>query len=831
MEDLVEAIGLSKDALASTPEDRADRANSFCRLSRRLHARYLLTGDLGDLENAIATARNALDKTQEGDPLHVEHLDLLGAWLSSRYSHIQILVDLEEAIQMAWLALKKSHENDPSYGSRLSTLGDQLAKRYLRNREPVDLITAICLAREALKLAPHYHPNNPERLDALADYLLSQYQITRKPADLYEAIEMGWNAVKATPEDHPDIARRWNHVGVLYRHMYFSTGVIADLKEALECTEGGLQRTPEDHPSRAARLMNLSTLLMDRHKVLSKLEDLQKAKQSLNLALAHDSSPIAQRLAAGRLLLSILDVHNEGTEAYLIAKKTIELVPLLFLPSLSNHDREHLLPEIEGLASDAAAIALIDGQDCFNVVTILELGRGLLHGSLYDLRSDLDELRLEHSDLAESMANLRLQLENSQRQRRMVAEDVVPWDGSDNRHEASRQMAHLTEQIRKQPGFDRFMLPPSQQEILDVASKGPVVIINVSSYRCDAFAIKPSGIEHLKLPKLSLSVLATKDTRSYDTLEWMWDSFIKDILDNLGFCGASIANTWPHVWWIPTRPLVNFPLHAAGCHLSRQIDMTALDRVTSSYSSSIKSMRHGRKQPNTTQFLKQSRVVLVAMQHTPEARELKHAEDEISVVQGICSSVVGDCIRPNPVHEDVSATMDTCTIFHFAGHGNSRVESPLDSLLLLKDWKDKPFTVDNVMDMTGAQQRVLAYLSACGTSQIQKSAAMDESIHLVGAFQLAGFRNVVGALWEVDDELCVSIASLFYEFVQKNGLCDESISGGLAFASRSLRDEWVRDQIDGYHGMTGNHVRDIGTADDDGEVAPPLWVPYIHFGV
>jgi hypothetical protein len=168
---------------------------------------------------------------------------------------------------------------------------------------------------------------------------------------------------------------------------------------------------------------------MDRHKVLPTMEDFGRAKQDLGHALAHESSPVAQRLAASRRLLSIVNVHDEYKEAFRVAKNTIELVHLLFLPSLSNYDREYSLSEMEGLASDGAAIALTNGQDCFQAVNLLELGRGLLHGSLYDLRSDLDELWSGYPELAESLVTLRLKLGNSQRQDSMVADGTVLYLG------------------------------------------------------------------------------------------------------------------------------------------------------------------------------------------------------------------------------------------------------------------------------------------------------------------------------------------------------------------------------------------------------------------
>jgi CHAT domain-containing protein len=50
----------------------------------------------------------------------------------------------------------------------------------------------------------------------------------------------------------------------------------------------------------------------------------------------------------------------------------------------------------------------------------------------------------------------------------------------------------------------------------------------------------------------------------------------------------------------------------------------------------------------------------------------------------------------------------------------------------------------------------LVYLSAYGRlDQNKDNKSIDESIYLTSAFQLAGFRHVIGTLWHVDDEICV----------------------------------------------------------------------------
>ncbi|PNP51842.1 hypothetical protein THARTR1_07611 [Trichoderma harzianum] len=121
----------------------------------------------------------------------------------------------------------------------------------------------------------------------------------------------------------------------------------------------------------------------------------------------------------------------------------------------------------------------------------------------------------------------------------------------------------------------------------------------------------------------------------------------------------------------------------------------------------------------------------------------------------------------------------------------------------------------------------LAYLSACSTGANKNKAIplADEGIHLVSAFQLAGFRHVIGTLWEVSDRHCVDIARILYKTLHKEGMTDIAVSRGLHRAIRMLRDGGNKDDAEEERDAKLLDVRPL---------TPPmnyLWIPYIHFGV
>lgn len=119
----------------------------------------------------------------------------------------------------------------------------------------------------------------------------------------------------------------------------------------------------------------------------------------------------------------------------------------------------------------------------------------------------------------------------------------------------------------------------------------------------------------------------------------------------------------------------------------------------------------------------------------------------------------------------------------------------------------------------------LSYLSACTTGSNEGAELVDEGIHLVSAFQLAGFRHVIGTLWEVSDSHCKDVARIVYQTLKKEGMKDKSVSRGLHRAIRALRDGRTEEVLAGRDADLLEFGLEIGKTTDS------YWVPYIHVGV
>ena len=199
------------------------------------------------------------------------------------------------------------------------------------------------------------------------------------------------------------------------------------------------------------------------------------------------------------------------------------------------------------------------------------------------------------------------------------------------------------------------------------ANPDPIVVVNLSSFRCDAFLIESNRVRVIELPGLKLKDVQdrTRDLPSYrlapssqttSDLEWLWDAVCRPCLEALGFNSPVSDNNWPRIWWVLTGLLNQLPIHAAGRHRPGSAD-TVIDRVMSSYASSVKALVYGRRnpvhQPGNDQ---REDAVLVAMPETPGMPangSLPFAAVEVAMLNGLCSSLRLKPNEPLPRRDDV----------------------------------------------------------------------------------------------------------------------------------------------------------------------------------
>ncbi|KAI7759380.1 hypothetical protein LZL87_008757 [Fusarium oxysporum] len=838
---------------------------------------------LSHLDMAISKFRDLISRLSSEDPLRPDVLGRLGYLYSDKMFYNYKLDDLKMAVEVHQECLDLAGENSVERAKWLRHLGCSKLISYRVFKDGDDLQESINL----LEQAKDQNIYDKELIPGLASAYRSKFMITRDIKDIDAAIELYLNSPLGEYITIP-----W--LGSAYLVRFELTKAPGDMRLAMSNLEKALELTKKhtEISDVVQVLENLINCYLMKHNYGGSLDDLEQAIRYAQDAVdveAHEASQVAE--IAGLLglcyktkynvtkcendLLKAIDADESDFWVFMpvadiseslvlaqrlmesyktlrnwekglkIAEYALELIPAYTPRYLRWSEAQSLLSRISGLASFAAAFSLQSGKAEGASLALLERGRGVAADLLYDLRLDFDSRKF--ADLKPAYKQTLLssigRLENPVQLPDLVSDD--PTSGT----------AELTRRLEASKIVDEFMesfstrLKPDNTGFTGFTRSGPIVIINVS-FRCDAFIIK-HVVETMHLPKLSEEQIERRlrdgNLASPNTLEWLWDTIAEPILEHLGYAEVP-SSEWPQICWIPTGALSRFPLHAAGYHQDKT-GRTVIDRVMSSYSSSLNAILEGGAKDKRNSSAK---AVLVAMQKTPGSSNLPHASKELSIVREVCGSMDLCTVEPERRTEEVLSELKDCDIFHFAGHGETDETNPLKSQLRLEDWQTQSLAVSDLLNLKLRDNPpFLAYLSACGTSQIKDKRLLDESLHLISACRLAGFRHVVGTLWEVGDEACVDVAKIVYQELRDSGMDDQSVCRGLHKAVGKIRDTWVTDARmraakkdldtsivnvkDGENGFKdglrdGRSARDIVPLDEDENERPAPWVAYVYHG-
>jgi hypothetical protein len=471
-----------------------------------------------------------------------------------------------------------------------------------------------------------------------------------------------------------------------------------------------------------------------------------------------------------------------------MAELGVGQLPRIAPRQLNFDDRVHHAVTMAGLASTAAETAIRAGRPA-RAVELLEQARGVTLGGLLDRRGDLTGLRSRAPRLAAELDELTRAIEDADAgpPPAPAGDGISPPEPPDGealgrlRSELNRSWDDLMTRIRARPGWHDFLLPPPVERLREQAGPGPIVYVVAHRDHGSALIItsdpqKPITVVDLPLlsrPAVDDRVTALHRAQRSATgpgtaaerrqaqqdvlriLEWLWEAAAAPILTTLGRTGPPAdGEPWPRLWWCPVGPCSLLPLHAAGHHAGGGSD-TVLDRVVSSYTTTIRTLAHarragpGRRRPVSA--------LVVSVPDAPGAAPLPGATSEAELIARLLPATT---VLRSPGHDAVTTALPRHTITHFACHGVADLLSPTESRLLLRDHLDHPLTVTAISALR-LDRGELAYLSACSVTHTAADHA-DEAVHLTAAFQLAGYFAVVGTLWPVNDRAAVLIAEDFY---------------------------------------------------------------------
>ncbi|KAG6369248.1 hypothetical protein JVT61DRAFT_15554 [Boletus reticuloceps] len=180
MEDLDEAIALSREALDLCPEGHPDRSMSLSNLATRLSIRSSSSGSWRTSTRLLLSARKPLAFTRES-ALIGRHRWTVATYLSTRYKQLGVVEDLEEALGRETLKLRP--EGHPNRSTSLNNVAPDLSARYKQLGGTEDLDEAIALGREALDLLQKGHLDRSTSLDNLANRLCDRFARLKQSND------------------------------------------------------------------------------------------------------------------------------------------------------------------------------------------------------------------------------------------------------------------------------------------------------------------------------------------------------------------------------------------------------------------------------------------------------------------------------------------------------------------------------------------------------------------------------------------------------------------------------------------------------------------------
>ncbi|MCX5215735.1 CHAT domain-containing protein [Kitasatospora sp. NBC_00240] len=433
----------------------------------------------------------------------------------------------------------------------------------------------------------------------------------------------------------------------------------------------------------------------------------------------------------------------------------------------------------------------------------------------------------------------------------------------------AREWDDLVEQVRKLEGFEDFLRPPRLDSLLPVASDGPVVVVNVSQWSCDALIVTKEGVRNRKLPDLTLGQATERADTYLRTLQdaeraghdhlmardavdaaatpaairaqglaaaalmkaehstddmlrslqgWLWDCIAEPVLDELGLDQVPPTGTpWPRLWWCPTGPLTLLPVHTAGHHGEAAGDgapRSVLDRVVSSYTPTLRA-------------LLEARSVRVSADRMARDGDTSRADFGGADGDRMLVVAVGDVPGQPPLY-NVAAERDVLTALFPPGRrtlleGPEATRRAVDEQLTRHRWVH--FSCHGDQDLADPSRGgLLLYDGMLTISDISarqfrgdfaglsacKTAVgginlPDEAVTLAAALHYTGYRHVVAALWSVDDSTAAQVFSAVYGEITNEG---------------RLRPEAAASALH-------NVVRALR---DEAPDEPRIWTPFTHIG-
>jgi len=820
---LDDGIDAFERALEHDAPNGLERVVATMNLGMLLTARFRRTGIDADLDRGIETLRDALATLPTNHGQRLTALSQLCSALAHRFDRDGSLRDLDLAVETGRMATADRSNRKQAIVS-LANLAQALGSRYILHADLDDLDASIAACRDIVDLEPAGSTTRALNLANFANSLYQRARLTGNCADIEAAI-MAIDQAIAMPHQGRSLHRFLGMRSGIFAWRYEHSGDRADADEATASAEAAIAMVTPDDPIRASLLRMLANVLVTTGSRDVDLAPVHRAADLMWAAAQVPHAPTSTRIEAARSsadLVMMLDQYPEALRRYELA---VDLLPRAAWHGVDRADRERYLAKMNGLAGSACTAALLADRP-ERAVSLLEASRGRLWSQLLDLRQDFTRLHDALPDLADRLDVIRRRLDPPVVT--LMAPDslsVPAWSASagEDRARLAREWDALLDQVRRHPDFADFLRSPAFDDVATVGDPGPVVIVNFGRQRCDALILHGAHLRVLPLPSADTStclemvrtllgtvanvhaegepepdVIADAERAIVHVLAWLWRTIAEPVLAAVGF-ESPMTTEVRRMWWCLTGPLAMLPIHAAGQHPDTDPGASVLDRVVSSYTTTLGALRQARGTATARQPV--DRVLLVTPDVQGELPFLSGGEGEAAFLRSILDE---DRLRrlngPTATLERVRAELADHRIFHFGGHAVQDPHQPWDTGLRLVDGQLTVSDLARCQPAAGA----LAFLAACQTATAGVTLP-DENISLISAMQCAGYQQVIGTLWPVRDVPAAFVTRRVYRHIVHDDHVDLSTTAiALRHAVQRLR---------------RRHPN-----------RPGVWAPFVHVG-
>lgn len=790
-QDLDEAIKIGEGALSRSSEEDPSRSLYLTNITQLLFEKCNRYRDPEDLKEGTRRITEILAATPLDDPQRPRRCYILAAFYKMRYQYSEALTDLNKAIELCEEDLQLFLPTDIGRFKVYNLLADAHTSRYHRLEEDESIELSIKWARETYSAIEPPRRDRATSATTLARSLINRFKHGKKKAAIMEARDIIEKELLETPTESQARQSLYTVMAEIYRSLYDACNDPVDIEQSIKYMGVSLAARSIDAPDRAIGLYDRAVIVMRRYRKNPSSSDLHFMLHDLYEAWNTPQARGMTRVTAATLASALLISWKRWQEAYGLLDMVVRFLPVA-LNSRSiamRGEQEPKMALIKELAPNFASVAFLLGEDASYCLRILELGRGVIMGSIIDRRSDLSVLLSKHPQLYAEYHRIRTLLDapisEVNDSTLTNSEAALLYEKDKMGRENAVASFELTQgSIREKPGFEGFQLPPRSEELMEMACDGPIIMVNSTTIRSDAIIVTTAYIRSLQLPKLEYALVeermaqliqmvkggpSTYNKRNENMeklLLWLWESAVKPVMDILGF---TPGGPLPRIWWIGIGPLAMAPFHAARNH-SPESTLNTMSYAISSYIPTIKALSFARE--ISLELKSDFRLLLVSMPTTPGYKQLPSAGIEVTKIM---ESIKGKVNSTHLVQPSTSQVLDSLPSFnavHFSCHGISDARNPSNShLLLCKEKSVDRLSVEGITN-TNLKNAQIAYLSACSTAENASDAIPDESIYIASGFQLAGFSHVLATKWESNDAACQKVAVDFYKnLLRKSATC------------------------------------------------------------